>query len=731
MKRFFLLFISLIPAHLFAQNIIDVNIDVKHSIEGLSEFDRDKYVTIHAGMREGDWDNAASDPTDIRNDLLNNKNVFLGRDTGHISWILRGVAKQDPNRPGFADTTFLAQEAVSYRNKYSTYSNYAHKNKSWVLGAQLHPFWPDGQKTNLGWALSQTDTEEEPLGTATGEYIAHYIKEFYKDQNEEETPKYFEVINEPVWHLVDYGSTDIKKIFEFHNTVAREIRKVNGDKVEIGGYTTAFPNFEEQNFKRWEDRWNTFMDMCGEEMDFWSIHIYDFASINGGKEMLRKGSNLEATMDMMEHASWNKFDEVKPVMISEYGGQAHDFFKQPWTPERDWYLMRSMSSQTMTFLDRPQAINKVIPFWVLKAEWGRDSEGYPYLHRLLRQNDELEGSTGKHWVYGEVIKYYDLWKDVQGTRVDHLSNNLDIQTDAYLDGNVLYLIINNLNQNDEIIRPNIIGSDTNPITSVEVRHLFAIDDIPQITNNVFNEVPESFSLGSEGTLILAYTFQNEVTIDQSSTESKYFATTYYQEITGGTPLEFSIPNVTVEEEGEAVLRIGIGRDHGKSLFPKIKVNGTEVDVPNNYRGDDQKDKDRFFGVLEVPVPYELIESSNNVSVEFSDASGHISSVSLRVYNFSRPIERSFDGIDPPTGIHPDEVSLIKLFPNPTSGKEVNVVTPKAATSIRVFDIIGNNVFEINQPESEFKIPSNVLKRGMHLVQFNFDGVVVTKKLLVN
>ncbi|OHX63896.1 T9SS type A sorting domain-containing protein [Flammeovirga pacifica] len=731
MKRIYLLLIFLIPASLFAQNIIDVNIDVKHSIQGFDSLDRDKYMTIHAGLREGDWDNATSDPSDIRNDLLNNKNVYLGRDTGHISWILRGVAEEDKNRPGFADLTYLAEQAVSYRSLYSNYKKFGHRNKSWVLGAQLHPFWPDGQKTSKGWALSTTDTEDEPLGTATGEYIAHYIKEFYKDENEEEAPKYFEVINEPVWHLVDYGSTDIKKIFEFHNTVAREIRKVNGDKIQIGGYTTAFPNFEEQNFKRWEDRWNTFMDMCGEEMDFWSIHIYDFSSIGGGQEKLRKGSNLEATMDMMEHASWNKFDEVKPVMISEYGGQAHDFFHQPWTPERDWYLMRSMSSQTMSFLDRPQAINKIIPFWVLKAEWGRDSQGYPYLHRLLRQNDELEGSTGKHWVYGEVIKYYDLWKDVQGTRVDHLSNNLDIQTDAYLDGNVLYLIINNLNQQDETIQPNIIGTENHPISSVEIRHLYAINDIPQIDNRKVTEAPETVTVGSEGTLILAYTFQDEVSIDQTSIESKYYATTYYQEISAGTPLNFSIPNVEVEEEGEAVLRIGIGRDHEKSLFPKIKINGTELNYPNNYRGDDQKDKDRFFGVLEVPVPYELLEANNEVSVEFSDQSGHISSVSLRVYNFSRAIERSFDKTEPPTSIQGGKKTSIKIYPNPSQGKGINIHTSQAATEIKVFDIIGNLVYKVDQPNQEIYLPSNVFKRGMHLVQFNFDGVYQTKKLLIN
>ena len=46
------------------------------------------------------------------------------------------------------------------------------------------------------------------------------------------------------------------------------------------------------------------MDMSGTYMDFWTIHLYDFPSINGGQQMYRKGSNMEATLDMMEQYSY-------------------------------------------------------------------------------------------------------------------------------------------------------------------------------------------------------------------------------------------------------------------------------------------------------------------------------------------------------------------------------------------------------------------------------------------
>ncbi len=77
-------------------------------------------------------------------------------------------------------------------------------------------------------------------------------------------------------------------------------------------------------------------------------------------------------------------------------------------------------------------------------------------------------------------------------------------------------------------------------------------------------------------------------------------------------------------------RLGIGRDHGKSLQPVVTIGGQTLKVPPKYKGPDQKDRGRFFGVLEIPVSGELIKSDNKFSISFPEEGCHVSSVALEV-----------------------------------------------------------------------------------------------------
>ena len=48
----------------------------------------------------------------------------------------------------------------------------------------------------------------------------------------------------------------------------------------------------------------------------------------------------------------------------------------------------------------------------------------------------------------------------------------------------------------------------------------------------------------------------------------------------------------------------------------------------------------FFGVLEIPIPWELVQEDNTISVELEDDGGHISTVTMQVFEFSKPLERT-------------------------------------------------------------------------------------------
>ena len=623
------LLVLCVTTSVFSQINVTANLNVKHIVGDVSTFDRSKFIVIHANQTEKEWD-GDNFTADLRNDFLNGYDVYLGRDTGGITWNLNNMS-EDPSRPGFASPSEIASKGVNSRNNFQSKTNlHQYENrKNATIAGQLHPFWTgEGQKaTQKGWKLANA--------TATGEFMGRYFNEFH-GQNGQKKPSYVEVINEPAYESLggklNYTGS-IKEIADFHVEVADAIR-AQDPNLKIGGYTTAFPDFEVGDFQRWNNRWKQFMDIAGEKMDFWSIHLYDFGSIRGGEKELRSGSNVEATFDMMEHYSKLSFNKVKPFVISEYGAQTHDYNNKPWSPYRDWLHIKASSSLLMSFLERPNSIASAINFIICKAEWGYNNDkDIPYSSRLMRKENEPSSYTGK-WVYTDMVKFFQLWQNVKGTRVDTTTDNLDIQVNAYVNGSKAYIILNNLNFKTETINLNVFDTKNVAISSVLKRHLTLKGDTPVLEEETLTSVINSVEVGAESTVILEYTFENEITLNETSNETKYYATDYLKSIEANQARTFEINNVSKSSYGEAVLRIGVGREHGKILHPKVKLNNTSIDVPENWRGYNQAQRERFFGVLEIPLPYDVLSTNNTIEIEFPDSGGHISSVTMQVYEFS-------------------------------------------------------------------------------------------------
>lgn len=676
-----MLVLSTIPVLVSAQATkIDVNINHKHSVGGIDSLDRSKFITIHADQTESEWDGNNS-VGDLRDDFLNGRDVFMGRNTGQISWNLNRI-NEDPARLGFANPADIALYGGQTRASYSTNSTYKsfEGRNDLVIAAQLHPFYPDGQLTGTGWAFSQENKDNDQFGFATGEYMGRFIQEFHGSDGQPR-PLWIEVVNEPMWHLWDEaGKHSPEEIFRFHNGAAAGIRSILGNDIPIGGYCTAFPNFEEDNFDRWRNRWKLFMDMVGPNMDFWSIHLYDWPAWGGGNQLYRKGSNIEATLDMMEQYSLLSQGEVKPIMVSEYGAMAHDYLYDLWTPYRDWLQTKSLSSMMMSFMERPNIINKAIPFVVVKGEWGRVN-GVPYNHRLMRQAKEGEGETGDQWVYTDMVYFYDLWKDVKGKRVDTKSLDLDFQVDAYVDGSTVCVIVNNLYFEDKSVQLNMFDRHANTLNSIDVKHYHLSGSKSVLDETVLSgvEMSQPLSIGAEGTLVLKYNYAAPVILDESKVETKYYADTYLQEIFANQEIIFNINNVTTANIGESSLRLALGRDHGKSKRPILKFNGTDVTVPFNFRGGDQADRGSFYGVIEVQIPNELIQVNNTVSLTFGDDGGHVASVTMRLFNYSSAPSRSPG--DPVTGVSVQPSTKTLLIGSTIQLNET--IEPATAENIKV------------------------------------------------
>ena len=195
------------------------------------------------------------------------------------------------------------------------------------------------------------------------------------------------------------------------------------------------------------------------------------------------------------------------------------------------------------------------------------------------------------------------------------SSNLDMQVDAYTNGDKTYLILNNIKNEAVTVNLSAMGISNADITSSIKRHFYwdnavMLDEISQAG------APSSVTVNGMATMIIEFTTAQAPNIEKTATETRNYADVYKQAIVAGSAITFNVNNVSLSSEGTATLRLGVGRNHGLSLQPIVKFNNTALTVPTDYRGDAQNNKGSFFGMLEMEVPYVLIKQNNTVTVEF-------------------------------------------------------------------------------------------------------------------
>jgi len=120
----------------------------------------------------------------------------------------------------------------------------------------------------------------------------------------------------------------------------------------------------------------------------------------------------------------------------------------------------------------------------------------------------------------------------------------------------------------------------------------------------------------------------------------------------------------------------------------VIFNGVQSVVPGNFRGDLQKDRERFFGVINIPVPFDALQENNEISITFPNYLGNISTVTMPVWNFSKGLPRSSG---PVTGVRLAEDRVesfdLSVYPNPTNGGLV-IDAPEKVAAVQVYDVRG-------------------------------------------
>ena len=571
-----------------------INPTCQKFLGNVSELNRDLYFNIH---------NATSD-TEMEI-LMSQYNVNKGRMFWGPFADAKSKTKQVGNYP-FSNSNKV-EKAFNVVQNVAT----AHPRDAFVSGLDA--------KKAAKWAV---------------EYYTHHVNE---------RPAFFEPMNEPFVHAKDFhdGGWDPvkqaktkKQMAELFAECGKAFHKAPAlANMKVVGYSSAWPSMELNNFEHWNDNMKMFMDTAGEHMDAFATHLYDGINVEG-QDNIRSGSNTEAILDLIEAYSFVKWNKIKPHAITEYGAIEKGYAPE-YSDAKSIQTVRSINHILFSLLDREDRMLISIPFITGKATWhiNQKNNYQPYQAVLWRPlNIEKTADPNKpilsDWKFTSRIHFYDLWKDVKGKRVAIHSSNPDIQTQAFLHEKKLQVALSNLDDKEQVIDLHIINS-ASKIKKVTTKGLKIFDQEKPIFFTEKNKnTPSSITLLPHETVILTYEFKSEINFTSKEIVTNTYSKTYLKEIKPNTPIDFTFTNTPVGK-GHAVLKMGIGRKHGKSKKPEIVINGNKVSVPDNWKGYDQASRDDFFGVIEIPFATSLLQKETKVSVIFPDETGKISSLIIQ------------------------------------------------------------------------------------------------------
>jgi len=604
------MFLPLLPVLCCAQpDVVRVTVDPAcvRNIGGVTRFDRDQFITIHEAFGSIDM---TDDDLHYLEDVLDAR---YGRDGGLLSWRAPRVPA-DPDNPDMPDIEGIAAEAKEYRKRYEGRRMTPRHMRKVVLCT--HPELMHA-RTNNTFAAWGPRTYE-----AVAEYTAQFLKLAFNDR---ERPRYLEVFNEPFVKARKIGTT-VEAMSEQHNVVAKRVRELNPN-VLVGGYSAAWVEVESRNFEHWKNWQKTFMDIAGKNMDFFSYHIYDGVNVKGTPRN-RTGSNSEAIMDLVDSYSHIKFGVAKPIMITEYGKIPEgNMATIPYSAKRSAGMLRSINGQLMTYLDHPDRLMRTIPFVLGKAMWTYDLKGKakpgeanPFLlWRRLADGGFKET---------DLSLFYKFWKGVEGEWRQSSCSNPDVRVQFLADGKRLTVALANLDSAPKQV--SISGLEGIASADTTARTLKTGGEKPVLAERRLNAIPKTLDLAAGQSVLLLVDAKETTRPSRAVREYRVYATDYLQDIEADRPVVFRFVN-TPTGNGHAVLRLSPGRELGKQVLPaSVTFNGKRLSVPTNWAGGDQAGRANFFGMIELPVPMDIVSAVNKVKITYPDTGGKVACAVLQV-----------------------------------------------------------------------------------------------------
>ncbi|SFB97565.1 Ricin-type beta-trefoil lectin domain-containing protein [Microbulbifer thermotolerans] len=581
--------------------MVSIDLTAEKKIGGVSSLDRSKYFNLHsthasAGMTESELDY-----------LVNHLNIGYGRQF----WSPFSVYKGNAPYPSEAFAKENGPKNISNTKKNPKYRFFSNR-----VVVTDHP-------------KAVFVANEDP--TKGAKWAANYFKYYFDDETR---PKFYEPINEPFVHADEFGIDDDiarKQITNLYKEIGKEFDRQNID-TKVLGYASAWPSLELWDFDHFNSRMKMFMDEAGPYMDGFSLHLYDGVNVTGANSQ-RSGSNLEAILDLVETYSYVKWNKIKPLAITEYGG-IEEGYGDTYSDVKSVQSIRSINHMLFQLMERQDRLLTSIPFISDKSAWHYSAENNwePYVAVLLRpdKNSIVNGKPTR-FIWTPRVHFYQLWSEVKGKRAYAVSDNPDIQVQAFVSGSKAYVALNSLSETNQWVDLGFVN-DMGSVTNVRKKSLKIYTQSNPIYSDQSNlSAPSSVQLIPGETVVLEYSFNSPIEFTKTVDVNSYYSKSHLTPIVANKTLNFPINGIKVSE-GTSVLKLSVGRKHGMSLKPVVKVNGHTVGVPNNWMGGDQASRNDFFGSLHIPVNNDILKSNNTISVTFPDTGGRVSSVVLKVVN---------------------------------------------------------------------------------------------------
>ncbi len=583
-------------------DVVEVHLLTRQVLGDTSEFDRSKFINVHSNY-------SAAALTEADLEQLKELNVGFGRSfDGPFAKHKKGTA--------YPDTATIKADANKVLADSRSDPLYPYRTTRRII------------TNNVQDTFSMQDDPKE-----MARYAVDILEYHYTDETR---PDFYSPLSIPFVAAGKYGK-DQAKVRKRMATLVAEIGtevEQRGLSTQVIGYTSAWPMMHYWDFQHWRERMQMFLDTAGSSIHGICFLMLDATNMNE-KDGRRSGSRVEALMDLIETYGAIKWGTPKPHAISEYGDVSHGWpLGDAYTPARSSAELNSYNHFLFSLIGRQDRLSIAVPFLTTKSPWFYQqpaNDWQPFSADLWRPDPEsIVDNKPTRFLETEKMEFYRLWRDVKGHRAWSTSTDPDISTHAFTSGDQAYVCLNNFESEQREI--SLSFADKLPESeTIELKRMFVPKQQAVIyTKTKIREVPKTLIMEPHETIILRIDYAKKLVPETQVKTQNFYSENFLLPITADTQLSFSIRSSGISELSSGVLRVSFAREHHLSKTPKIKVNGQEIDFPDDWLGDDQANKKAgFFGSVAVPIPAGFLKEENQVSLVFPDDGGRVSTVVLQ------------------------------------------------------------------------------------------------------